>query len=224
MRNNQNGIQMNMMNKQNMFMNQNMNGFNSGNNMNMNKMGNNNQLVMNPMNQMNRMGMNSMNNQINNQMNNLINNQVNNQMNNQMNQPQINNNQDKNNQNIQNMAQMNNPNLQNQVNNQFNNPMNFQNDPIPDNNPDQDIMILKNGKIKPEHIYIVAKICKSAIESSNNSCQIITQKLKQAFNEEWFVFISEYNEKNFEFKFSEINDEEIMAFRYKNYIVYICSI
>ena len=82
------------------------------------------------------------------------------------------------------------------------------------------------GWKQPEHIYIVAKICKSAIESNNNNnnYQIITQKLKQAFNEEWFVFISESNDDNFEFKFSEINDEDIMAFRYKQFIVYICSI
>ena len=148
------------------------------------------------------------------------------------NQPQINNSQDKNNQNIQNMPQMNNqmnnqmnfPNLQNQVNNQFNNQMNIQNEPIPDNSPDQDITILKNGKIKEDQIYIVAKICKSVIESNNNNYQIITQKLKQAFNTEWFVIISESNDNNFEFKFSEINDEDVMVFQYKQFIVYICSI
>ena len=100
----------------------------------------------------------------------------------------------------------------------------MQNDPIPDNSPDKDIIILKNGKIKQENIYIIAKIWRSDINSNNNNSQIIIPKLKQAFNEEWFLFISEFHDDNFEFKFSEIEDDDVMVFQYKKYLVYICQI
>jgi hypothetical protein len=77
----------------------------------------------------------------------------------------------------------------------------------------------------------IIKICKKAIvnciKSNDNknkkkqACNII-KSLKQLIKGEWFAFICEESQDNFDFKFSHINEENIMIFRYKGYEIYIC--
>ena len=93
---------------------------------------------------------------------------------------------------------------------------------------------LKRGKVMwytDEIDNFIIKICKKAIENcikSNDNknkkkqaCNII-KSLKQLIKGEWFAFICEESQDNFDFKFSHINEENIMIFRYKGYEIYIC--
>ena len=126
-----------------------------------------------------------------------------------------------------------------QVTNQINNfpcqypQNNFNNNQII-NNSNQNHYFLKKGKgilNNDEITEFIIEICKKAIEKcikSKNKNEIQNQEkyiikyLKKLIRGEWFVLICHSSLNNFDFKFSHINEDNIMVFRYKNYDIYIC--
>ena len=79
---------------------------------------------------------------------------------------------------------------------------------------------------------IIAKLCKKAIDklfSEKNDLKLkeqqikyIINNLKQIINGEWFVLLCDLSLGNFDFKLSNVKEDNIMIYRYKNYEVYIC--
>ena len=169
------------------------------------------------------MNNNMNNNQIVNQNNNINNNQNCNQMNNN-----YNNNVNNNNQNIfQNQNQKNKPKLydvqyytkikdvsMNQNNNNQNNNILT--------NPNAEILILREGSIDKSKVDIIKIILKeifkihSDIKSITNA---ISEKLKE-IDGEWFTLVCEKTEDSFDFKFSDVPEENVTVFEFDIYNIY----
>ena len=187
-------------------MNNNMNNMNN----NMNNMNNNMNNMNNNMNNMN----NNMNNMNNNNMNNMNNNNIHNNNMNNMN--QMNN---MNNNNQMNFNQNNQNNFGGQMNNQFNN--NNMNNMNNLNN----IKILKEIPKLGNKRDAILNICKMSIDNGKALPQVpedITTKLKGKFDGEWFALITQIQNGNFDFKFSEFDNT--LAFQYQGYEIYVCPL
>lgn len=111
--------------------------------------------------------------------------------------------------------------------NQQNNIYNIINDNIPNYYIRKSKGILYNDQITT----FIIKICKKAIENCIKSkdenikkiqANYIMKYLKELIKGEWFVLICEMSQDNFDFKFTHINEEDIIVFRYKNYEIYMC--
>ena len=172
------------------------------------------------------------NNQINN--NNLINN--NNTNNNQFLYQQMNSEQSINTR-IINGVKKNNY-IQSQNNQYFNNqymPQNSNNQIIYNQNQNfQDYSLRKgSGMIVTDEVSdFIVKLCKKTIDEiikeKNNpkfkeeQTKYIIKYLKQLINGEWFVLLCDVSSDNFDFKFSNAKEDNIMIFRYRNYEIYMC--
>ena len=172
------------------------------------------------------------NNQINN--NNLINN--NNANNNQFLYQQMNSEQSINTR-IINGVKKNNY-IQSQNNQYFNNqymPQNNNNQIIYNQNQNfQDYSLRKgSGMIVTDEVSdFIVKLCKKTIDEiikeKNNpkfkeeQTKYIIKYLKQLINGEWFVLLCDVSSDNFDFKFSNAKEDNIMIFRYRNYEIYMC--
>ena len=172
------------------------------------------------------------NNQINN--NNLINN--NNANNNQFLYQQMNSEQSINTR-IINGVKKNNY-IQSQNNQYFNNqymPQNSNNQIIYNQNQNfQDYSLRKgSGMIVTDEVSdFIVKLCKKTIDEiikeKNNpkfkeeQTKYIIKYLKQLINGEWFVLLCDVSSDNFDFKFSNAKEDNIMIFRYRNYEIYMC--
>ena len=87
--------------------------------------------------------------------------------------------------------------------------------------------ILYNDEISNFIIEICKKAIDNCIKSNDEKIKLIQadhiiKYLKKLINGEWFVFICESSLDNFDFKFSHINEENVLIFSYKNYEIYIC--
>ena len=172
------------------------------------------------------------NNQINN--NNLINN--NNANNNQFLYHQMNSDQSINTRIINGIK--NNNYIQSQNNQYFNNqymPQNNNNQIIYNQNQNfQDYSLRKgSGMIVTDEVSdFIVKLCKKTIDEiikeKNNpkfkeeQTKYIIKYLKQLINGEWFVLLCDVSSDNFDFKFSNAKEDNIMIFRYRNYEIYMC--
>ena len=172
------------------------------------------------------------NNQINN--NNLINN--NNANNNQFLYQQMNSEQSINTR-IINGVKKNNY-IQSQNNQYFNNQymtQNSNNQIIYNQNQNfQDYSLRKgSGMIVTDEVSdFIVKLCKKTIDEiikeKNNpkfkeeQTKYIIKYLKQLINGEWFVLLCDVSSDNFDFKFSNAKEDNIMIFRYRNYEIYMC--
>ena len=52
----------------------------------------------------------------------------------------------------------------------------------------------------------------------------IAKQLKQNFNNEWFVLISESTSDNFDYCFSEFKDKSFLVFGYKQFVIHALNI
>ena len=78
----------------------------------------------------------------------------------------------------------------------------------------------------------IVKLCKKTIDNiikeKNNpkfkeeQTKYIIKYLKQLINGEWFVLLCDVSSDNFDFKFSNAKEDNIMIFRYRNYEIYMC--
>ena len=78
----------------------------------------------------------------------------------------------------------------------------------------------------------IVKLCKKTIDEiikeKNNpkfkeeQTKYIIKYLKQLINGEWFVLLCDVSSDNFDFKFSNAKEDNIMIFRYRNYEIYMC--
>ena len=96
-----------------------------------------------------------------------------------------------------------------------------------DNNPDSEIQFLQKGNLINDNIInSVAKICKNIIfqslSSNQDPTQSINNQLKQTFQGEWFVLVTDVSQNGFDFKFSDINSENVTIFSYKGKEIYVC--
>lgn len=102
------------------------------------------------------------------------------------------------------------------------------------NQDDQDYSLRKgSGMISSDEVSdFIVKLCKKSIDKiikeknkpkfKEEQTKYIIKYLKQLINGEWFVLLCDASSDNFDFKFSNIKEDNIMIFRYKNYEVYIC--
>ena len=239
MNNNLNNNNMNKINNNMNYINDNKNNLNN-NNMNNNNMNNNN---MNNNNMNNNMANNNLNNNMNNGNNNMNNNMANNNLNNNMNNNNfgnnnmgninMNNNMNNNNMGNNNMGINNNNNQNNQFNNNNNNNYNpnnqlnnqmlqNQNNPVNNNNIDiSDITVLRNGDIDKNTIDNIRSICKRELQQNQSPADNIAQNLKKTLNKEWFVIVVDKSINNFDFKFSQFEDESVLVLSYQQKEIYI---
>ena len=134
---------------------------------------------------------------------------------------------------------MNNHNMINNMNNN-NFPINTNN-----NNGNTNNKKIINAKIEPiyfikeannsNEIKTIGLMCESAIiqnlKNPNPSfdfiANTISENLKQSFKDShrvWFVLVSENNETDFDFKFTEIDLKKLIIYRYNNLHIYVCSL
>ena len=91
---------------------------------------------------------------------------------------------------------------------------------------DQEINILKKGwndennNIKK----FIINILNNPPDNNKQPYKSISQKLKQHFKGEWFIFVTEKDYEDFDFKFSDINDDQIMVFIYNQFKVYVSKL
>ena len=120
------------------------------------------------------------------------------------------------------------------VNNQYM-PQNNNNQIIYNQNQNfQDYSLRKgSGMIATDEVSdFIVKLCKKSIDKiikekndpkfKEQQTKYIIKYLKQLINGEWFVLLCDVSSGNFDFKFSNAKEENIMIFRYKNYEIYIC--
>ena len=128
--------------------------------------------------------------------------------------------------------------IQSQNNQYFNNqymPQNSNNQIIYNQNQNfQDYSLRKgSGMIVTDEVSdFIVKLCKKTIDEiikeKNNpkfkeeQTKYIIKYLKQLINGEWFVLLCDVSSDNFDFKFSNAKEDNIMIFRYRNYEIYMC--
>ena len=72
----------------------------------------------------------------------------------------------------------------------------------------------------------IIQVCMVAIKDKVEDLpKFCVEKIKEKLKGQWFVLVSDINDKNFEFGFSlQINDKDIIIFRCGNKIFYVSSI
>ena len=72
----------------------------------------------------------------------------------------------------------------------------------------------------------IIQVCMVAIKDKVEDLpKFCVEKIKEKLKGQWFVLVSDINDKNFEFGFSlQINDKDIIIFRCGNKICYVSSI
>ena len=98
----------------------------------------------------------------------------------------------------------------------------------------QDYFIRKgSGMISDDEVSdFIVELCKKSIDKiisekndpkfKEQQIKYIIKYLKQLINGEWFVLVCDVSSDNFDFKFSNAKEDNIMIFRYRNYEIYIC--
>ena len=81
-------------------------------------------------------------------------------------------------------------------------------------------------KVINEHEYdIITQICVEAIKNKRDDItQYCTEKIIDKIKGQWFILIHNYNDNNYEFKFSKIKDNNILIFKFREKIIYVCRI
>ena len=99
------------------------------------------------------------------------------------------------------------------MNNQFN------------NNNMNNCQILKMHPNLGDKKDVIINICRMSINNGKDLSKVpedITNSLKVKFNGEWFALITQNQNGNFDFKFSEF--ENILVFLYQGYEIYVCPL
>ena len=89
-------------------------------------------------------------------------------------------------------------------------------------NPNAEIIILRDGLIDKSKVNTIKPIIKEIFKMQSDIKKIanaISEKLKEP-DGEWFTLICEKTEDNFDFKFSDVPEENVTVFEFDIYNIY----